>query len=250
MYAIVLLIVVATLSLLITRVAAVMLSGTGLSDEAARFQARSALSGVGFTTAEAERVVRHPARRRIIMALMLIGNAGLVTAIAALLAGFLGTGGRTALVRTALLVGGLVILYAAARSHWVDALLKRLIQRLLRRFTDFDVRDYAKLLRVTDEYGVNETAVDEDDWIAGRPLRELRLTDEGLLVLGVVRADGTYVGAPTKDTVLEPGDTALVYGHDEALQSLTGRHRGDDEEHSRNVASHREREGNEDAAEA
>lgn len=50
MYAIVLLVVVATLSLVITRVASVMLTGTGMAREAARFQARSALSGVGFTT--------------------------------------------------------------------------------------------------------------------------------------------------------------------------------------------------------
>lgn len=99
MYAVVLLIVVATLSLLISRIAAVILTSTGMAVDAARFQARSALSGVGFTTTEAEGVVRHPVRRRVIMALMLIGNAGLVTAIAALLAGFLGAGGRAATVR-------------------------------------------------------------------------------------------------------------------------------------------------------
>ncbi|TWT47604.1 hypothetical protein [Botrimarina hoheduenensis] len=68
------LLVALTLSLLITRVAAMALMFTGLSREAAKFQARSAFTGVGYTTQESERTVNHPVRRRIIMALMLMGN--------------------------------------------------------------------------------------------------------------------------------------------------------------------------------
>jgi hypothetical protein len=58
------LLTVLVLSLLITRVATVALTMTGLSQEAARFQARSAFTGTGFTTKEAEDVVNHPVRRR------------------------------------------------------------------------------------------------------------------------------------------------------------------------------------------
>lgn len=71
------LLVVVMVSILITRIATIMLTHTGLSQETARFQARSAISGTGFSTAEAERVVRHPMRRRIVMVLMLLGNAGI-----------------------------------------------------------------------------------------------------------------------------------------------------------------------------
>ena len=70
------------LSLLVTRVAAMALMLTGLSREMARFQARSAFSGCGFTTEEAESVVNHPVRRRIVMMLMLIGNLGIATVAA------------------------------------------------------------------------------------------------------------------------------------------------------------------------
>lgn len=239
MYAIVLLIVVATLSLAITRIASVMLTGTGMASESARFQARSALTGVGFTTTEAERVVTHPVRRRIIMALMLIGNAGLVTAIAALLGGFLGVGGQEQAFRAMLLVVALLALYGGSRSAWVDRRLAQLIERFLSRFTELDVRDYAQLLRVTGDYAVRELAVEEDEWIAGTPLGDLRLPDEGMAVIGVLRKDGRYVGVPTRDTVLEPGDTALIYGHDEALRTLSNRTRGDegDEEHAGGVAA-------------
>lgn len=62
MTAVVSLLVVLTVSLLVTRIATVALTATGLSRETARFQARSAFSGSGFTTSESEAVVRHPVR--------------------------------------------------------------------------------------------------------------------------------------------------------------------------------------------
>ncbi len=68
-------------SIVVNRIATKALEHTGLSTEAARFQSYSAFTGTGFTTEEAEGVVNHPARRRIVMALMLLRNAGLVTAI-------------------------------------------------------------------------------------------------------------------------------------------------------------------------
>jgi len=83
------LLVVLVMSLIITRVATVALALTGMTQQSARFQARSALTGAGFTTTESERVVNHPVRRRVIMALMLMGNTGLVL-VAALLVALLG----------------------------------------------------------------------------------------------------------------------------------------------------------------
>ena len=64
MLALISLFVVVLASLLVTRVAAVMLTLTGLSAQSARFQARSAFSGAGFTTSESEAITNHPVRRR------------------------------------------------------------------------------------------------------------------------------------------------------------------------------------------
>ena len=63
------------LALLVTRVATVALRTTGFSHEAARCQVQSAFSGVGFTTVQSEDVVNHPARRRIVLGLMLLSIA-------------------------------------------------------------------------------------------------------------------------------------------------------------------------------
>ena len=239
MYGVNLLLVVAMLSLLITRIATIALTATGMSRPSARFQARSALSGVGFTTNESEAVVAHPARRRIIMALMLGGSVGLATSVAGVLAGVVGkadAGER--LARAAVLVGGLALIYWISTSRRIDRRLSAVIGRGLARFTDLDVRDYAALLHVSGEYEVKEMLATPGAWITGRTLGELRLRDEGVLVLGLVRRDGSYLGVPTKHTRIEPGDTLILYGRDGRFAELTARPAGagGDEAHQRAVA--------------
>ncbi len=243
MYGIILLLVVAMLSLLITRIATIALTATGMSRPSARFQARSALTGVGFTTTESEAVVSHPARRRIVMALMLVGSVGLATSIAGILAGVVGRADASArLTRAAVLVGGLAAVYWVSMSARVDRWLSSVIGRALARFTDLDVRDYAALLHVSGDYEVKEMLASPDAWITGRTLGELRLRDEGVLVLGIIRKDGSYLGVPDKGTRIEPGDTIVVYGRDARFAELTARPPGPegDEAHRRAVASQRE----------
>jgi hypothetical protein len=74
MTALISLLSVVTLSILINKIATVALVQTGVAKHIARFQARSALTGCGFTTTEAEKVINHPVRRRIVAILMLLGN--------------------------------------------------------------------------------------------------------------------------------------------------------------------------------
>ena len=89
MTAIITLAVIAFFSLLAVRVATIALTMTGLSYDTAIFQSYSAFFGVGFTTREAELVVNHPVRRRIIRDLILAGNVGLTSALATTVASLL-----------------------------------------------------------------------------------------------------------------------------------------------------------------
>ena len=226
MIAAVSLVAVVVVSLLITRVATVALTLTGMSRESARFQARSALSGVGFTTSEAESVVSHPVRRRIVMVLMLLGSAGIVTVVATLVLSFANTDAAQKGQRLAFVLGGLVVLWLLARSAWVDRRLSRLIAIVLSRVSSLDARDYAALLHVAGEHTVAELAVAPGDWLAGRSLRELELREEGVIVLGLTRCDGRYLGAPNFDTVVMPADTLLVYGRGSRIAELDRRAHG------------------------
>lgn len=216
------------MSLIITRVATVALTLTGMSQPVAQFQARSALTGAGFTTSESERVVSHPIRRRIIMSLMLIGNTGLVLG-ASLVILLLSRGEGDVSSRTeqfALLIGGLIALYVVARSRWVEGAMRRSIERLLSRHTDLGRRDYASLLRLHGAYRVAELEVEATDWMAGRTLAELNLRDEGILVLGVTREDGTYLGAPRAGDRIESRDTVMLYGREDDIAALDERRAG------------------------
>ncbi|HEU5007093.1 MAG TPA: TrkA C-terminal domain-containing protein [Jatrophihabitantaceae bacterium] len=226
MYAIIGLLLVATVSLVITRVATVILTATGMSTEAARFQARSAFTGAGFTTSESEKVVEHPVRRRVIAVLMLLGNVGIVAAASSTILGFRGGAFGHAWWRLLLLVLGLLALVFISRSRVVDRRLTRLIARLLDRFTDIDTRDIAELLNLSGPYAVNELAVCADDWVAGRSLAALDLRGEGVVILGIIRRGGRYLGAPTGRTVVQEGDTLVAYGTGDQLRELDNRPAG------------------------
>jgi hypothetical protein len=233
------LLVIIALGLLITRVATVVLEATGMSKHAARFQARSAFTGSGFTTRESESVVDHPVRRKVIMWLMLLGNAGIVAAAGSLIIGFRGSGSDA--WRVLELAIGLLCIVAVSRSRWVDRHLTRGIGRALRRFTDLPARDLDSLIGLADGYSVSELAVQKGDWIAGRSLGELALQDEGVVVLGVLRRSGHYVGVPTAETQVQPGDTLIVYGVAAALEELDDRRRGELGDRQHQVATRRHR---------
>lgn len=241
MTAILTLLIVLMLSLVVTRAATVALTATGLSREAARFQARSAFSGAGFTTSESEAVVRHPVRRRIIMWLMLAGNAGIVAVVASIVLAAAGSSGDgSTLVRVAAVVAGIYIIWYASRMSWVDRRITHLATMAVRRWTDLDVHDYASLLHVGGEYVVTELPVEPDSWLAERRLADMRLRQEGVVVLGIERVDGSYLGVPLPDSVVEAGDVLVVYSRSGVLAELDHRlsGRSGDAAHEAAVVAH------------
>lgn len=206
------LLLVVLLSLMVTRIAAVALTFTGLAREVARFQARSAFSTVGFATSEAEAVMNHPVRRRIIMLLMLLGNAGMVTIIATAMASFTVSDGSTLGIKLGVLACGLAVLWLIAMSKWIDNQIFRLVSRALQRFTELDAHDFVDLLHLSHGYSVTEMPVEEGQWLAGKRLDQLRLSVAGVNVLGITRADGHFAGTPIGSTMILPGDKLLLFG--------------------------------------
>lgn len=243
MFAISSLLAVVVVSLLVTRVATVILVATGMPSHAARFQARSAFTGAGFTTTESEQIVDHPVRRKVVMWLMLLGNAGVVAAASTLILGFRQGGVGHPWMRVLELVAGMLALLYLSRSRWVDRQLTRGIGGLLERYTDLPTRDRAVLLELADDYAVSELAVDEGEWLAERALGDLGLREEGMIVLAVDRQVGGWANAPSRATMLRTGDTLIVYGRSEDLTELDRRVAGPegDRLHSAAVTAYDER---------
>jgi K+/H+ antiporter YhaU regulatory subunit KhtT len=238
MTAIISLLIVLTLSLLITRLATAALTLTGLSQELAKLQSISAFTGVGFTTRESERMVQHPARRKILILLMILGNAGIVTAISSLVLSLVEVRQtRDWLQLAAWLVGGVGLLWLVATNARLERRLAILMRWILSRWTRLEAHDYAGLLHLTEDYRVRECSVGPDDWVAGQSLSELRLLQEGITVLGIHRANGDYVGVPRGETVIRPHDRLVLYGDEQSLDELDTRQHGSagDAAHRRGV---------------
>lgn len=207
-------------SLLITRIATVALQLTGVSKANARFQARSAFTGVGYTTSEAEDVVSHPVRRRIVMLLMLLGNVGLVSLMSTVVVSFLAADESRLWSRAGLLAGGLLLLSFVATSKWIDRRLSSVISWALSRWTDLDTRDYANLLHLADGYGVTEVMVQRGGLLDSISVVDAGLQKMRLQVLGVQRADGSYEGAPSANSILKPGDLVFFYGRNREVSEF------------------------------
>ena len=213
MVAIILLVVTLALSLSITRIGTVALQLTGMSEESAHFQARSAFYGVGFTTNESESVVNHPVRRRIVLLLMLAGNLGIATSVATILATLSTTSSSEAWVKNLVILSvGLSCLVIVANSRWVSQTMSHLITRALRRWTTLDVHDYVALLHLRAGYSVLEVNVLPGDWLADKTLGELSLSKHGVLLLGIHRPGNVFIGAPTGRTRIHSYDTLVIYG--------------------------------------
>lgn len=202
-----------------------MLQHTGLSRPSAKFQARSAFTGVGFTTSEAETVVNHPVRRRIILTLMLLGNAGIITAVASLMLTLWSPGEDNLGVglRLLILLGAIILLWLISHSKYFDQIMNRLINFALRRYTNLNVRDYSNLLKLAEGYGIGELYIEKKDWLNGKTMIEANLKGEGLNVLAIKRKNKDFVGTPEGSTVIMEGDTLILYGKSGSIGRLDDR---------------------------
>lgn len=212
------LVIIVLVALLVVKIGSSALQLTGMSKPVARFQAASAFFGVGFTTSEAEQVVSHPVRRKIILHLIVLGNIGLTSALATLLVTFMGSNERGLGVTFAWLGAialGILVLALFFNLRVVSEPLDRLMRRTLEKAGMVRVMDYDYLLNLQDGFCVYDGEIHDDHPWVGKELWEVRPADVGVIVLGIYRDKGDFVGAPQKDTVIEKGDVLMVYGRDE-----------------------------------
>lgn len=215
MTAIITLIVIALFSWLAIKVATTALMMTGLSFDTASFQSYSAFFGVGFTTKEAELVVNHPVRRRIIRDLILVGNIGLTSALATMVATFVQ--GNNSLESL------LIILVAAASALAISYLGRfRLLRKTLDKWISYSLTqaglvralDYELLLRVEHGYVVSEYLIETNNPLVGKSLRESRPWDAGVIVLAIRRNDELLPGIPGPTQIIAAGDVLVLYGQE------------------------------------
>lgn len=216
------LIVIILLALLVVRIGTNALLLTGVSLPAARFQSASAFFGVGFTTAEAEMVVNHPVRRRIILHLIIAGNVGLTSAAATLVLSFVQNseqGVGALFFGIAILAGGVLVVGFLFRLPIISDPLNHLMRLSLEKAGLRKAVDFELLLNLQDGFAVCDFVLGECHPWAGKDLKTARPSQVGIVVLSIASKDGAFLGAPDKEALLQAGDRITVYGAEAAVQA-------------------------------
>lgn len=206
-------------SFLVVRAAAIALMMTGMDEKRAKFQALSAFSGTGFTTKEAEYVINHPKRRRIITWLMIMGNAGIVTVIVTATSSLVRSGGYQLPMYILLLAVGIFIIYRIVTNRgfirrWESFIEDKFVQS--RTFEEDVTED---LLHFIEGYGLVRIMVAEDSPLAGSSLAEHKLTERDILVLGIERGKN-WIPIPKATEIIEDGDKVVAYGALKVLKRI------------------------------
>ena len=208
-------------SFIVVRIGGFALQLTGIEPDVARFQALSAFSGTGFTTREAERVVGNRTRRRIVTILIILGNAGMVTVIATLVASFTQVSGYAwFFIRLAIIIGGIFGLYQLIiRSNFgrrIPAWLQRpVMNRILKEAPAVE-----EIFHVEKDWAISLVMIKGSSNIIGLSVTDIT-AEEDIEVLAIDRA-GTYLTRPNWDEKIAEGDRLLVYANRKSVKRILG----------------------------
>lgn len=215
-------ILVIAISVLIVKIATVALRMTGLDEKKAYFQALSAFTGTGFTTKDSELVFEEDIRRKIIIILMVLGNAGLISVITTLVISF-GRGNMLPVVVNAGIVLLLIfILFKALTHKGVTKFLNDKIESRLEKRAPFQKRPVEEVLRIAKDYGIAEVSIGEQCQDLNKTLSASSLRENDILVLAIERKSGV-VPAPKASDQITLGDTLICYGRLSNIEKILTR---------------------------
>jgi len=206
------------ISILFVRAASIALMMTGLDKNKARFQALSAFTGTGFTTKEAESVINHPQRRKIIRWLMIMGNAGIVSVIVTATSSFTTSQGYQLPMNILILIVGILLIYKLAKYRGFTRKWEHFIEKRLIKSPAFEESATEDLLHFLEGYGLVKKIIIEESPLHGKSLMESKLNEKGILVLGIER-DKNWIPTPKATKIIKSGDNLVIYGPLEILKS-------------------------------
>ena len=201
------------LSVSIVRIGAVAMRLTGLPENIARFQCVSALTGTGFTTQEAETIVNYPIRRRIVVALMVLGNLGLVSIASTFIVAFVRTGPGTepVAVQALVMVAAIAITFVVLTNRTLDRAMCGLIGKVLQRTTRLGETGYHRILQLG-----SELSVAEHEYVGAHSLPLSTIPLRGQKLLAIRPAGSWQTTEADFQSVIKPGDVLILCGSETA----------------------------------
>jgi hypothetical protein len=199
-------------SFIVVRIGGFALQLTGIEPDVARFQALSAFSGTGFTTREAERVVGHRTRRRIVTILIILGNAGTVTVIATLVASFTQVSGYAwFFIRLAIIIGGILGLYQLLIRSNIGRRIPAWLQRPVMNRILREAPAVEEIFHLEKDWAISLVMIRGSSKSIGLSVADI--TAEGdIAILSIDRA-GTYLTKLDREEKIMEEDRLLVYAN-------------------------------------
>lgn len=204
-------ILVIAISVFVVRIATVALKMTGLDEKRAYFQALSAFTGTGFTTKDSELVIADDIRRKIIIFLMILGNAGFITVITTLVISF-GRGNIVPLLINVFIVLLLILILFKILTHkGITKFLNDKIESKLEKRPPFQKRPVEEVLRVAKNYGIAEVNIKSNCRDMDKALSESSFRENDILILAIERKNNVIPTPKANDRILLD-DTLICYG--------------------------------------
>ena len=197
--------------LIIVEIITVLFKLTGLTDEKARFQVISLLTGTGFTTKEAELIMQHPTRRKLAQFLMILGYLGFFVGTSLLVSIFQNPV-TTQIVGTTLIF--LIVIFVVIRNPLVKRNFDYIIERIVLKYGYSRAKSKHKMYKMITRakgYGIFSIIIDEDSHLQGVTILNSNLKPNNMIILNIDKGD-EFIGFVKRDYTLEKGDNILIYG--------------------------------------
>jgi hypothetical protein len=204
-------IIIIIISILIVKIASVALNLTGLDRKRAFFQSLSAFTGTGFTTQDSELIVSNDTRRKIIMVLMILGNAGLISVITTLVLSFRGEGLTPTLINITIILLAVLVLVVIFSNKRIGTVLTKQIKVGLVKSPTFTKRPVTEILRLAAGFGIAEITLNEDCVDIGKTLSKSSFRERDILILAIERGK-KVIPTPHASEDLHVNDTIICYG--------------------------------------
>lgn len=204
-------IIIVVIFFFIVRVATVILKLTGMDDETARFQAISAFTGTGFTTAAAETILEDKIRRKTVIVLMVLGKVGIVSVIASLFLSFGKDNLAADLWKAVILLAFIAILYKITTLKGFSRALNKFIEKKVVARGITKQKTLEELFSLPKGYGLAQLAITGKSKGSGLSLAEAGFIEKDILVLSIERKE-QLIPFPHANDTIKMGDKLLCYG--------------------------------------
>ncbi|MFH1380764.1 MAG: TrkA C-terminal domain-containing protein [Candidatus Omnitrophota bacterium] len=204
-------VLVVAISVFVVKVAAVALKLTGLNEKKAYFQALSAFTGTGFTTKDSELIFEDELRRKIVIFLMILGNAGLITVITTIVISFEKGNMASLLSNVGIVLVLFFILFKILTHKGVTKFLNDKIEARLEKRPIFQKRPIEEILRIAKNYGIAEVTIHDSCQDLGKTLSESSFRVNDILILAIER-ENSVIPTPRAADRIQVDDVLICYG--------------------------------------